>query len=180
MGPAMKPVIHVLTLSVLVLAALAGCTAKTSTGTAGIAVTDAPSDDYSSVVVTFSKAAIHKADAGNESGWQTISNTTKNFDLVGLKKNNTVGNFGFGTVSAGRYTQIRIYVDNVVGTKKSDGSKVTMTVPSSVLKTSKSFEVKASGNTTLTLDFDLDKSINCNPNGCMFKPVLGKVEATEK
>ncbi len=159
--------------------ALSGCAAPDEQGTVGIAVTDAPVDDYSYVNVTFSRAAIHKADVENGSGWIEIVNTTQTIDLLALHKNQTSKALGFADVDAGRYTQIRVYVDNVTAIKKDDGSQVSMTVPSGVLRTSKSFEVKAGGNTTLTLEIDLNKSISCNQQGCKFSPVLGKVEAEE-
>lgn len=167
--------------ALLCFALLAGCTADGGTGTVGFAVTDAPVDDYTHVNVTFSRGTIHAAggDDNDTSGWIQIVNTTQTVDLLALHHNNTAKALGFAEVKAGKYTQIRIYVDSVEAIKKSDGSKVIMTVPSGVLKTSKSFEVKEGGNTTLTLEIDLNKSINCNNQGCKFAPVLGKVEAKE-
>lgn len=159
--------------------ALSGCAAPEGQGTVGMAVTDAPVDDYSYVNVTFSRGAIHKADVENGSGWIEIVNTTQTVDLLALHKNQTSKALGFAEVDAGRYTQIRVYVDNVTAIKKSDGSVVHMDVPSGVLRTTKSFEVKPNGNTTLTLEIDLNKSISCNQQGCKFSPILGKVEATD-
>lgn len=157
-----------------------GC-ASGGDGTVGMSVTDAPVDDYSHVNVTFSRGAIHKSgDNSSQSGWIEIVNKTRTVDLIALHKNQSAESLGFAKVSAGRYQQVRLYVDSVVATKKSDGSQVTMTVPSGVLKTSKSFDVKSGGNTTLTLEIDLNKSINCNNNSCRFSPVLGKVEAESK
>jgi len=158
---------------------LSGC-ASQSKGTVGVAVTDKPTEDYSAVMVTFSRAAIHKSGDNESGGWMDIANTTHTIDLLALHANQTSEALGFAKVDAGRYQQVRVYVDKVEATKKSDGSKVTMTVPSGVLRTSKSFEVKAGGNTTLTLEIDLDRSINCNGDDCKFSPVLGKVEASEK
>lgn len=167
-------------------ALLAGCTGSGGTGTAGIMVTDAPTDDYSSVLVTFSRAAIHKAggandtDANSTAGWTDIVSAQRTVDLLALHKNQTAEALGFAQVEAGKYTQVRVYVDRVVATQKSDNRTVDMTVPSGVLRTSKSFEVRAGGNTTLLLEVDLDRSISCNNQGCRFSPVLGKVEATER
>jgi uncharacterized protein DUF4382 len=164
---------------VVLVLTLSGCTGK-STGTVGVAVTDKPTEDYSSVMVTFSRAAIHKSGDNESGGWMDIANTTRTVDLLALHANGTAEALGFAKVEAGHYQQVRVYVDRVEATKKSDGSEVVMTVPSGVLRTTKSFEVKAGGNTTLTLELDLDRSINCNGDSCRFSPVLGKVEATEK
>jgi hypothetical protein len=173
--------LRLLTVASLVIAvfSLSGCSAPEEQGTVGMAVTDAPVDDYSYVNVTFSRAAIHKADAENGSGWVEIVNKTTTVDLLALHKNDTSKALGFADVDAGRYTQIRVYVDNVTAVKKEDNSTVYMDVPSGILRTSKSFEVKPGGNTTLTLEIDLNKSISCNQQGCRFSPVLGKVEAEE-
>jgi hypothetical protein len=165
---------------VLLLTAFAGCASQDSQGTVGIAVTDAPTDDFESVSVTFSRAQVHKAGGDNESGWMEIVNESRTVDLLALHRNGTSEALGFAKVDAGRYTQVRIDVDNVVGVYAEDGSRVEMTVPSKTLRTSKSFEVKAGGNTTLTLEFDLDRSIDCRDDRCTFAPVLGKVEASDE
>lgn len=167
--------------SLVTLVALSGCTGSEK-GTVGIAVTDAPVDDYTSVMVTFSRAAIHRsqgADANATTGWITIVDTTHTVDLLALHRNNTAQTLGFAELDAGKYQQLRIYVDRVEATKRSDGSTVTMTVPSGAIKTSGNFEVKPGGNTTLTLEFDLNKSINCNNQGCKFQPHIGRVEAKD-
>lgn len=158
---------------------LSGCSAPKDQGTVGIAVTDAPVDDYAYVNVTFSRAAIHKADVENGSGWIEIVNTTRTVDLLALHKNQTSQALGFAEVDAGRYTQVRVYIDKVEAVKKDDGSMVTMTVPSGLLRISKAFEVKPGGNTTLTLEVDLGRSISCTNSACRFSPVLAKVEAEE-
>lgn len=173
-----KPTI--LIASCFAVLAFAGCTTGGS-GTVGLAVTDAPDDDYSHVNVTFSRGAIHEAggDDNATTGWRDIVNTTQTVDLLALHRNNTAKALGFADVPAGRYTQVRLYVDAVEAVNKTDGSKVMMTVPSGVIRTTKSFEIKDGGNTTLTLEIDLERSISCNNNGCRFSPILGKVEATE-
>ena len=188
---------------------LAGCTTDDEhgegTGRVSFAVTDAPTDDYSYVNVTFSRAAIHRSGDGADSdgnetadgnettdgnetaddkggsgaGWITIVNTTRTVDLLALHRNNTAETLGFADIAAGHYQQIRFYVDSVTAVKKSDGSTVTMTVPSGVIKTSGSFTVKDGGNTTITVDIDLDQSIKCNNQGCRFTPHIGRVETDE-
>ena len=168
----------------LMTVGFSGCMSGDS-GTVGMAVTDAPADDWAKVEVTFSRGAVHQsgsADPNVTSGWKEIVNTTKAVDLIALHQNDTSQALGFAELTAGHYQQIRLFVDSVKGTKKADGMVVTFKVPSGVLKTAKSFEVKAGGNTTLTLEIDLAKSINCKPGltDCTFAPKLGQVTATEK
>lgn len=189
-------------LTLLLAVSTAGCAdeAEGGTGRVSFAVTDAPTDDYSSVNVTFSRAAIHRSGDGGDSngtaddgdgnatdddedeggaGWITIVNTTRTVDLLALHRNNTAETLGFADIEAGHYQQVRFYVDSVVATKKSDGTQVTMTVPSGVIKTSGSFTVEAGGNTTITVEIDLDQSIKCNNRGCRFTPHIGHVRTSD-
>lgn len=163
-----------LILPLLFLAAgLAGCTSD-SKGTVGMSVTDAPVDDWNKIEVTFSKGAIHRsesADPNATSGWITIVNTTRTVDLLALHRNNTAAALGFAEVDAGKYQQMRLFVDKVEGTDK-NGTKVPMTVPSGVIKIKVHFEVKGGDNQTIELEIDLNKSVNCNKQGCKFSPSL--------
>jgi hypothetical protein len=165
----------------LALAVFEGCAAPAETGTLAFAVTDGPTDDYETVNVTFSRVAIHRsqgADANETAGWLTIVNTTRTVDLLALHRNDTAETLGFAELAAGTYQQLRFYVDQVEALGK-DGQVVTMVVPSGALKTHGSFDVTAGGNTTVTLEIDLDKSIRCTPQGCKFLPHIGRVETSE-
>jgi hypothetical protein len=193
-------ILAIAAIAMLTAFTLAGCASNDEEGTGRVsfAVTDAPTDDYSHVNVTFSRAAIHRSgdgadsdgnetdgngtddgDGGSGAGWITIVNTTRTVDLLALHRNDTAETLGFADIEAGHYQQIRFYVDSVTAVKKSDGSTVTMTVPSGVIKTSGSFTVTAGGNLTITVDIDLDQSIRCNNQGCRFTPHIGRVETDE-
>lgn len=238
-------------LLLLASVALAGCATDDpedsgQTGTVGFAVTDAPTDEFAKVEVTFSRVAIHRSGGGSsdgnastsvsltnsstatgtgtststlttapgnlslsgsvsatasvgatssgpasEAGWVTIVSSPRTVDLIALHKNNTAETLGFADVAAGHYQQVRFSVDRVVGTR-TDGTVENMTVPSGVIRTSGSFTVVAGGNTTLTVEIDLDRSISCNEaraggagaganarGGCRFQPHIGRVEARE-
>lgn len=141
------------------------------TGTVSIYVKDLP-DGWTHVNVTFSEVRIHQADAGNDSGWHTLDIRNQTIDLAVLT--NVSELLASGNVSAGKYTQIRLVVIAVKGTME-DGTIVNFTVPSGELKTTHPFNVSADHTETLTLDFDLSKSIVYNDSGWTFKPVLGSV-----
>lgn len=164
--------LNTLAISALVTVALfSGCTAD-STGTVGLAVSDAPVDDWNKIEVTFSKGAIHRsgsADPNASSGWITIVNTTRTVDLLALHRNNTAAALGFAEVGAGKYQQLRLFVDKVEGTNK-NGTKVPMTVPSGVIKIKVGLEVTGGSNSTIEVEIDLNKSVNCNNQGCKFSP----------
>ena len=78
---------------------------------------------------------------------------------------------GGADVEAGKYTQIRIHVDRAYGV--ANGSEVNLSVPSNTLKITRPWTVEAGGETLLTVDFELDKSIHRTGQGkYMLKPVL--------
>jgi len=141
------------------------------TATVSIYVKDMP-DDWTHVNVTFSEVKIHAANAGKESGWHTLELQAQTVDLASLT--NVSELLASGNVSAGKYTQIRIVVTAVTGTM-ANGTVVNFTVPSGKLKTTHPFNVTADHTETLTLDFDLSRSISYDASGWKFKPVLGSI-----
>ncbi len=141
-----------------------------STGKVTIMVKDLPAD-WTHVNVTFSEVRIHQADT-NDSGWINLSMPGGSIDLKALV--NVSELLASGNVGTGKYTQIRIVVESVVGTL-ANGTLVEFTVPSGELKINHPFNVTAGETTTLTVDIDLDKSIIENRPGWKFKPVLGSI-----
>lgn len=122
-------------------------------------------------------------DAGPSAGWITIVDTPRTVDLLALHRNNTAETLGFADVPAGHYQQVRFSIDEVVGTYH-NGTEVTMTVPSGVARTSGQFTVEAGGNTTITVEIDLERSVDCQSNGnragtCTFRTHIGQVRSSE-
>src|SRR5213080_4007030 len=76
---------------------------------------------------------------------------------------------------AGKYTQLRLVVNSVEGIL-SDGTPVTLIVPSGELKTTTPFDVPGSGAVRVTLDFDLASSIHAAGGQWIFRPVLGSIQ----
>ena len=140
-------------------------------GTLTIEVRDAPTE-FTRVIVTFSEVRIHRADAGNESGWLNLSLVTSTIDFMSL--GNLTEVLALDRVPAGQYTQIRIVVSSASGTMIG-GASVSMRVPDGILRTDTPFELKAGGATTVTLDFDLSHSIQQAGGSWTFIPVLGSV-----
>jgi hypothetical protein len=147
---------------------------STSTGKVSIMVKDLP-EDWTHINVTFSEASIHQASDANNSGWHNLTLTRQTIDLASLVNISEL--LASDNVGPGKYTQVRIVVESVVGTMI-DGSVVNFTVPSGVLKTNHPFNVTAGQTTTLTLDIDLSHSIVHNSSGWIFKPVLGSVTSS--
>ncbi|HLE47887.1 MAG TPA: DUF4382 domain-containing protein, partial [Candidatus Thermoplasmatota archaeon] len=217
----MSTTISALTTGVLVLAALAGCVgmpddgSNDGTGTVSFFVKDAPSDNFTSVFVTFSSVMVHRAggldgndtadvddnetfdgqdnetsesddgnqtedpDDGNETeseddasgaGWFQVVNSTHTVDLKQFQGNASAF-LGEADVEAGKYTQIRIEVDEAYGIK--DGARVNFTVPSGTLKITRPWTVVAGEETLLTVDFLLEESIVEKGNGgYLLKPKM--------
>jgi len=103
--------------------------------------------------------------------WTKISITgNKTFDLLKIKGLDEL--FAAGEVQAGKYTQVRLVIDNAsVGF--SDNSIVTATIPSNELKFVTPFEVVKGKTAVLTFDFDAEKSVNVTgQDKVMIKPVV--------
>jgi len=76
------------------------------------------------------------------------------------------------TVDAGKYTQIRMDVTEVSGLT-TDNESYTAEVPGDKLKIVRPFTVEPDGTTSLTLDFDGEKSLIRKGKGdYMFKPTV--------
>ena len=194
--------VAILALGVAALVILGGAGAylltreDAATGRFVIYVKDAPAD-WTHINVTFSKVMIHQADADDDNetddsddnetddngaddngtdddggDWITIELDQQTVDLRAYV--NISALLASGNISTGKYTQIRIVVDNVTGVMV-DGTQVNFKVPSGALKINKPFTIDEDETTELTVDIDLSKSIVENPNGWIFKPVLGSI-----
>lgn len=171
----MKKVLGIILVAALMLSAFAvSCTSATVTGAVEVRVTDAPATNITSVNVTVDDIRIHRAGAGNESGWETIplagNATSVTFDLWQIQGNETV--LGYApSIPAGNYTQLRMHIVSVNVTI--DGNTTDATVPSEWLKLVRPFEVVNGNTTTLIIDFDVAKSIVVTGAGDVkLKPVV--------
>ena len=159
-------------------------------GMVEVHITDAPPEEQvTSILMTVSRVEIHKAgsddeeqqpleqeqeklqEEGDGGGWITIDITRgTTFDLLKIKGLDEL--FAVSQVESGKYTQVRLTVDNVevaLGEEKPVEAKL----PSGKLKLSHPFEVLAGETTVMLLDFDAKKSVNVTGNGkVMVKPVV--------
>ncbi len=175
----MKKILVIITLGALIGGiAFSGCL-QVGTGRLVLKITDGPVDlNITRANVTISQIKVHlSAGAGNQSenetnataGWITIVNATQTFDLIALQ--NVTDILGDANLTAGWYTQIRLYVEKVVLTI--DGAEYDCELPSKTIKLIKPFSVSANATTILTLDFDVQKSVHETGNGkYMFKPTI--------
>jgi len=168
------------------------------TGIIEVCVTDAPPrEQVTSIEVTVSNVRIHKAVAEQEreqehqgsdnvtqeqereqqqeqqgeGAWLSLNGgKTKSFDLIEIKGLEEV--LTVGEVEVGRYTQIRMTIEEVKVTI-GDGEPQIATVPSGELRFTRPFDVMEDETTVLLLDFDADRMVTVSGSGkVIVKPVV--------
>jgi hypothetical protein len=152
------------------LAACGGGGNDAGNGRLDLAVTDAPVDDASSVVVQFSGVAFKREGAAAEIV-QNLSPSPRQLDLLQYQGGRAALLLDGVTLPAGNYEWVRLIVDNDSGVRDSyivlkSGEECELRIPSgaeSGLKLNRGFELLADGSVALTIDFDLRKSIHAPP-----------------
>ena len=158
-------------LLVLVSYALVTTLAPANAGILEVRATDAPPQDVSEILVSVDDIQVHKAGAGEGSGWITIIEEPRTFDLIKISGIEEV--LGSREIEATDYTQIRMDVLSVEVTI--NGEKKSATVPSGVIKIVRltPFSVEKGEKTILILDFDAEKSVKVTGKGeVRFRPVV--------
>jgi hypothetical protein len=134
------------------------------TGTLVMQLTDAPGLNITEALVDISQVAVHYGgiNQNDTNGtWITVVNETQTFDLIELQDATEV--LGEEDLTAGWYTQIRLYVDNALVTI--DGVQYDLKISSKNVKLITPFLVQDNQTLTLTLDFDVNKSVHETGNG---------------
>ena len=165
-------------LTLLLAPALAGCVADGGEGQAAFYVKDAPSDEFEHVNVTFSQVQVHQATENETdgSGWITVFSGSKTVDLLDFEEEGSKAFLGEANLTEGRYTQIRITVEDAVGVDKEDGTEAPIVVSSGTAKVVRPWNVTAGEAVSVTLDIDLDRSLREQGNGqWRMTPVIGRV-----
>jgi hypothetical protein len=165
-----------------------------STGTLEVRVTDAPPEhgqikeiwvevDAEEGILVHKAAAEQEQEQEQQDGgeWLLIPIAEDNnpFELLALKDAGVDELLGWSEVDAGKYTQIRMAIKEVIvifeGETEADDDDIeeTAKLPSGKLKFIHPFNVVDGGTTILLFDFIADKSVNVTGNGkVIFKPVI--------
>ena len=173
-----------LSLLMLFILVFAGCTENQETdqdtdddvsaAVTTIHITDAPVDDFSSVIITFSMVKIHS----NETGWTniTIDEENRTLDLLNLHLNNITESLTSIDLPSGNYTKLWLVIDNATGILEGSTEEINISVPSDTLKIQQLFKL-TEGTNDITLDIDLNASIHSYKGGEAYKilPVLGGI-----
>jgi hypothetical protein len=167
----MRNSLSAVTVSVaLGLAACSGGGGGNETGQVSLAITDAPVDDASSVVVQFNGVAFKRAGAAPEVV-QNLTPSPRQLDLLQYQEGRAALLLDGVTLPAGDYEWVRLIVDHETGVRDSyvvltGGEECELYVPSgaeSGLKLNRGFTLPADGSVALTIDFDLRKSLHAPP-----------------
>jgi len=158
--------------------AFTGCLSKEE-GILALYITDASGDlNITKALITIKSVEVHFSAEGSaennfSAGWKTITKEKLTFDLIKLLD---VKEFlGRELLYQGRYNQIRLFVDSAYVTI--NGITYNLKIPSKVVKVIKNFEIKRRYTTTLTLDFDIQKSVKSTGNNeYYFEPTIKVIQ----
>ena len=144
--------------------------------------------DANKTVAEDNDVAEDQNDTDDETGWKTVVSPNKTYDLLELQ-NGVEAVLGEENLTVGHYTQMRL----VLATKPDDsnntqdeahpfanyvminGNAFELTTPSakqSGIKLIKGFDIDENTTTTLTLDFDAEKSVHSAGSKWMLKPTI--------
>ncbi len=147
-------------------------TSYNAKGSVVFGVTDAaPSmGTITSVVLTVTQVSVHST----SSGWVTVSNATKQYDLLALRDSGAISLLASTSVAAGTYDQVRLAVSNVTVVR--NGVSQSAKLPSGELKIVGNIVVGSNATTAVVFDFLADKSLHITGEGkLIFAPVI-KIE----
>lgn len=99
-----------------------------------------------------------------EPGWKTVFEGSKTFNLLNYV-DNVLGVLGEANLSAGKYTEMRLYLTRSViefnGAPDGSGATVyRLTIPGNALKLKKGLIIRDNTTTLLTMDFNVNSSIS--------------------
>lgn len=175
----MRLVHRIIRAAALILAvALPACSNSSGpSSTLTFRLTDAPLVDAEAILVTFSEVSVHKSGGDFMTVPFAPASASRTCDLKKLVGAQDV--LGTGPMEAGHYTQIRLvissaslYFDNAsagpacaASIAAPSGRSDPVDIPSGEVRLNREFDVPDSGATTITLDFDAEKSIRETGNG---------------
>lgn len=173
----MKKILPILAiLSIGVTGILSGCI-QDGEGTLVLKITDAPGDlNITEAIVTMSEVRVHYAgidDNDTIGEWITIVNESQTFDLIALE--NVTELFGTANLSAGWYTQIRLFVEEALVTI--DGVQYDLDISPQHVKLIKPWKIVDGETLVLLLDFDVQKSVHKTGSGkYKMKPTIKVIQ----
>ena len=151
----------------------------TTTGIFQIILTDNPLEDAKHVYVTIDQIRVHMA---SEESWKVVSERTREFDLLRLKRNPQL--IVEKELNVGHYNQIRLSVvsGKVVIDEGGVDAEYALKIPSGEIKIPLQLWIEEDGKTQVTLDFDAEKSVKFHKKGkkneFTLRPVIKVLKVT--
>lgn len=116
-------------------------------------------------------------DSPSEAGWYIIVEESQTFDLIALQ--DVKEDLGLEELTVGKYTQIRLTVEKANITINNSGviEVHSLKIPSNKVKLVQPFWIYEGETTTLTLDFDIHKSVHkTGSDKYIMKPTIKVVQ----
>lgn len=172
-------------ISILLLLAVSLCIIPSAAqGFLQLKITDKV-ENVTSLILNIDEIRVHKPSIGenvtetnetqgnetNETdtvGWITVFQGPREIDLISIRDVEEL--LGEAQLDAGKYTQIRLAVDNVTITINETSYEVK--VPSKNIKFVHPFTIESNKTTSLVFDFDADKSVVEAGDKYILKPVV--------
>jgi hypothetical protein len=150
-------------------------------------IKDSPFQDAKALLITFNQVSVHKSDTPDGEWIKIGDGVERTCDLKHLESVNDL--LATGPLGSGHYTQIRLQVSKAVvyfneesggpacqPTTTTNALHFDVTIPSGEVKLNRQFEITEGGTTTITVDFDGEKSVHLLPSGgYMMSPVISVV-----
>lgn len=162
---------------IIAIGVAAACGGQHGPGQLAVKLVDAPNPLVDAIWVNVTSVRAHVAGIG----WKTVSETPVRVDLLQLKT--SVQDLGLVDLPAGTVTQLRLLVAKDGNTVVTGGAEVPLVVPSgaeSGIKIGGPWEIGPCALTTVTLDFDGERSIALHPTGTGDEWILRPVIRTKK
>jgi hypothetical protein len=143
--------------------------------------------DFVNLFIVVKKIEVHLAQQGDPnvnraniqklSRWETLDlETPMTLNLLKIAEDESPILVAVSELAAGRYTQIRLYIDRAYG-EFANEDLVEFEIPGNndIVKVVKTFKIDAGEQTSLTLEFDPEKSVIKTGSKYFLKPVIGKM-----
>lgn len=167
---------------------LVSCGSATSTALIRLNITDAPiaSDEVAAVYVAFSKVEVNVAEDGaqDEGSWVSVpADDTYEYELLSLSNGLNAALGQVELPGGSQINQIRFTVASIDLVRTADvvdgdvasAPRTAVSLASDTIKVVNAFDVPFSGDLSVTVDFDVRKSLVLASSGYVMTPVLRAV-----
>jgi|ACXJ01.1.fsa_nt_gi hypothetical protein len=142
-------------------------------GKLNVSVADSAGPGVSAVFITFTGVDVHSTGGNNSSGWHNYNLTATTINIFNVNMTNP-SFLSSLSLSAGKYTQIRLDITKVVATI--GGVNATMTMASQYAIVIHPFTISSHTTTNMVIDFTLNPASMIATS--QFNPVIGAVQVS--